>query len=546
MLKTINGFSFVALLESGVKNLIRHKQRLNDLNVFPVPDGDTGTNMVMTLQHAYDAITEKSNSIDEVSKKFATAAVFGARGNSGVIVSQFFKGISVALQGHEQADCALLAKALQSGNKYARKAVLKPVEGTMLTVVKDAANAVEASENFEDIESLIACYLEEAKASLQRTPDLLPVLKKAGVVDSGGSGIVCFFEGVQKYLKGEPIEIDEEWDAQKGIDFSLFNKDTQFVYGYCMEGVLQLKMDTSDFDQDALQNSLMRLGDSIVITVEGDKIKLHVHSKKPGDILNCCQAYGEFLTLKVENMTVQNVNKVSVKSQEEKILYRDEDSDAAFAVVAVAPNSYLQKKFFAMGADVVILSEIAPSAQEFIEAFGKTKAKEILVFPNSSNSILTSVQASSYHKKAKITVLNSRSATECHAALGVLDFDDTIDSAICSANAVLSNIQQVFVYHATRDVHYENVHVAKNEFFSMFNKKIVTSAKTLENVVLDTVQKVQQTKKYDLLTLFYGAGIAEQFAQGLAEKIMQTDDAPEVVTTTTEESLYSIALAFEG
>ena len=521
MQKTIDGITYVYFLESGIKNVVKNKKILNDLNVFPVPDGDTGTNMTMTLRQGYKAIEESKNSLSTIANQFATAAVFGARGNSGVIVSQFFKGMANAFEGKDEAGVNDLIVALETGAKYAYNAVVQPVEGTMLTVVREAIKEVK-NNSPETIEGVIDLYLEAARQSLERTPLLLPVLKKAGVVDSGGSGIVCFFEGVKKFLDGEVIEVEEEIAVTKDVDLSRFNKDTEFVYGYCIEGLLQLKVETERFKKDKLREELTCFGNSIVMTLEGDKVKLHVHSKTPGVVINCCQQYGEFLTIKIENMTLQNLNLERKEVEEpKKFLFAEEETGFEFAVVAVAPNAYLQKKLFEMGADVVIMSEIVPSAQDFLDAFSLTKAKKILVFPNSSNSILTCMQASCLCKKARVTVLNSRSIEECYASLGLIDFEGSIENAVSTVNEAISNLYRVGVYHSVKDTQYGSQKINKHDFFSLSQKKILHVAKSVEDVTLTTVEKILNAKKYSVLTVFYGSKMAEEFIEMLSEKIKQ-------------------------
>ena len=246
MLKKIDGACYLRFLDSGIKNTVKNKKMLNDLNVFPVPDGDTGTNIVMTLRYGYSAVVDRDENLSTVANAFAKSAVLGARGNSGVIISQFFKGIANSFKGKESVDCEQFLNALESGYKCAYRAVVKPVEGTMLTVLREATEETKKAGAFENIEALIETYLNCAKQSLARTPELLPVLKKAGVVDSGGSGVVCFFEGINNFLKGEEVEIEEEIEVRESIDLSRFNKDTRFIYGYCVEGVLQLKVDGCD------------------------------------------------------------------------------------------------------------------------------------------------------------------------------------------------------------------------------------------------------------------------------------------------------------
>ena len=547
MLKIIDGLRYVDVLENGIKNVTKNKKALNDLNVFPVPDGDTGTNMLMTLRGGFEAIKEPTASLSNVSNQFATSAVFGARGNSGVIVSQFFKGIATAFHGKSEVDPQGFLYALEMGVQFAYRAVVTPVEGTMLTVVREAAEGTRKLAPFDNINDLIEVYLQAAKASLKRTPELLPVLKKAGVVDSGGSGIVCFFEGVKKYLDGEDIETEEEIAVTESVDLTRFNKDTCFVYGYCIEGLLQLKIDGAELNQERLKDVLSRLGGSIVMTLEGDKLKLHIHSKTPGKVINCCQEYGEFLTIKIENMTVQNLDKLEKEKQNapKKFLYAEEKTEFDFAVVAVVPNGYLQQKFFEMGADVVILSDIAPSAQDFIDAFEYTKSKKILVFPNSPNSILTSVHAGSLYKKARVSVLNSRSVEECYLSLGLIDFEEDVNTAADTVHAAISNLYQACIYRATKDVQFGDKKVAKNEFFSLLDKRILQTGASMESVVLKTTEMVLREKDASLLTVFYGAEMAEEFVEMLAEKLEKANPLLEITVVPTHEKACDIVLAFE-
>ncbi|MBR2974263.1 MAG: DAK2 domain-containing protein [Clostridia bacterium] len=266
MLKTIDGFCYLSFVQSGIRNLAKNKQKLNDLNVFPVPDGDTGTNMLMTLRYGYDAVKTNGH-LGDVANQLASYAVFGARGNSGVIVSQFFKGVASSLRDCPTADCSQFAKALVSGYKYAYKAVLKPVEGTMLTVLREAADQL-VRDSLDSFDDLVHQYLHYAKQCLQRTPDMLPVLKKAGVVDSGASGIVCFFEGVSSFLTGEEIVIEDQDTPTQNVDLTQFDRHSRFPYGYCIEGVLQLNVEVERFDQARLQGKLASSGDSIVMTIE--------------------------------------------------------------------------------------------------------------------------------------------------------------------------------------------------------------------------------------------------------------------------------------
>ena len=545
MIKRIDGPCYKEFLFSGIKNLEIHRGILNDLNVFPVPDGDTGTNMVMTLRYGYDTVKEQSGTLSEISDKFSSSAVFGARGNSGVIVSQFFKGLSSAFANSESADPELFAFALQSGCGHAYASVSKPVEGTMLTVIREAAKAVSESLPLPCVEAAVDIFLKTARVSLANTPNLLPILKKANVVDSGASGIVYFFEGVRKYLNGEPIEETEDTVAETHIDLSLFNRHTRFDYGYCVEGLLQLKIETSDFDHERFNNKLSEYGDSAVSSLEGDKVKLHVHVKKLAPLMEYIQKLGELLTVKIENMTVQNVSKEGAPRDEQKFLYSTEREPGSFAVVAVAPNSYMQQCFFDMGADVVILSEIAPSSQEFMDAFKLTASKKILVFPNSANSILSSMQAGSLYKNAQVRVLNCRSVPECYSVLSVMDFEQDVSDAVESANSILADTYQYSVYRAVKDVNYESKSIRRNEFFALSGKTLLNVRDTLEDAVLDTADKALKERGADIVTVYYGKDISPDYIELLTEKLEALGDGVEVVAVSTFETSYDITVTLE-
>ncbi|MBQ9806804.1 MAG: DAK2 domain-containing protein [Clostridia bacterium] len=551
MLKKIDGKIYIDLLNHGIRNIEKHRSILNDLNVFPVPDGDTGTNMLMTLRQGYEAVAKNIPILlPDAAQRFSSSAVFGARGNSGVIVSQFFKGISEAFDNEAEADPFLFAAALNNGCKRAYAAVADPVEGTMLTVIKDASAAVTRALPLQSIEELVNIFLGAARISLENTPELLPVLKKANVVDSGGSGIVYFFEGVEKYLRGEEIEIEEKRESDRDslamtVDLSRFNKDTAFDYGYCVEGLIQLGCAVEAFSHAKFKKGLSELGNSIVSSLEGDKVKIHIHSKCPGNIINYCQTFGEFLTVKIENMTVQNAVQEQQEREQNKFLYSDEPSGASFAVIAVAGSPTMQRKFFELGADVAITSEIAPSSQDFMDAFQYTHAKKILVFPNSSNSIMTAMQASKLYEDAAVTVLNSYSIAECYAALSVMDFDADIEDAAAQANAVISNIRQVVFYRAPHEIKYGGKTIAKNDYFSLQGKKILVVGKKLEAVVLRTVEYMQKKQETAVITVFYGRRIPAEYAEDLAELIGGVDRDVEVATVSTMDRSYELAIIFE-
>ena len=283
MSKFIDGQLYRTLIDYGMRNLAVNCEFLNDMNVFPVPDGDTGTNMLTTVRNGFAAVDGYEADLPDTAKKFADTVVYGARGNSGVILSQFLKGFSLMFAdcGEPQADCACFIKALNSGVEYAYGAVSHPAEGTILTVAREAAQAVSVK-SYDNLTELFDDFLAQAKVTLEHTPELLPVLRSAGVVDSGGAGFICFFEGVQKYLNGEELEsYKTRADKNAAVDYTVFNRSSSFDYGYCTEGLLQLLDRKEKINPDRFRKQLDSLGDSVVASFENDKVKFHVHTKAP-------------------------------------------------------------------------------------------------------------------------------------------------------------------------------------------------------------------------------------------------------------------------
>ena len=539
----INGSVFRDMIRYGLYNLEAHRATVNDLNVFPVPDGDTGTNMVMTVQNGFRAIEHTEGDLSAVSMAFAGAAVFGARGNSGVILSQFFRGLAAGFEGCAEADVAVVSAALDMGCAYAYKAVAKPVEGTILTVLGDiSAEVRDHVSTLTSVEETVDLMTAAAKTSLERTPDLLPILKKAGVVDSGGSGMVYFFEGVRKYLNGE--EIDSAADSADGeapfVDYSLFSRDSDFSYGYCTELLLQLTVADHEFTPDTFSETLRGMGDSMVTSFEGDKVKLHIHTATPERVMAYCHGFGEFLSLKIENMSVQHTGLTS------KFLCNPPDGDAALAVVAVAPNQKLQHLLSEMGADVVILSEEAPSSKDFLEAFDLVSAQRILVFPNSSNSILSAMQAGSMYKRAHVRVLNCRSVPECYVSLPVIDFcDPDIHATAGAVHDTLSHIRKVSVAHASKSVRYGERSIVKNDYFALEGDEVLTVESSFSEVALYTLRKLIADGEGDVMTLFYGKNRTPEEVEELTAAVEELDGDIEVCALSTLDPIYDLVVIFE-
>ena len=532
------------MMRYGLSHLEAHRAAVNDLNVFPVPDGDTGTNMVMTVRNGYRSIEYTEGSLSTVSLGFANAAVFGARGNSGVILSQFFRGLSAGFAGCDEADCGILAHALEMGCDYAYGAVAKPVEGTILTVLKDVASAVrENLPTLHSIDEAVTLMTAVARVSLEHTPSLLPILKKAGVVDSGGAGVVYFLDGVRRFVNGEPVEAPAETEAEGAaafVDYSLFDRNSDFSLGYCTELLLQLTAAAGDFDYESFLAGLNALGESVVSSLEGDKVKVHIHTPTPEVVMAYCHPFGEFLTMKVENMSVQHTGK------SEKILCAPAEDGAAVAVVAVAPNQRLQRMLSEMGADAVILSEEAPSSQDFLEAFDRVSAEHILVFPNSSNSILSAMQAGSMYKRAKVTVLNCRSIPACYASLPLVDFSDPDpDATVSAVHDAIGHLYEVSIAHAVKSVRYGDKTIVQNDYFALAGDEVLTVGASFAEVALHTLKLALSEGDRDVVTLFYGKNRSEEEISALADAAEGLSGGAEVSMISTLDPIYDLVITLE-
>lgn len=541
MIYTISGQRFREMIDYGVRNLNIHRQIVNQLNVFPVPDGDTGTNMVTTIANGLSGTNAAAPSLSEVAKGFADAVVFGARGNSGVIVSQFLKGVSETFFGREYADAQLFAAALENGVKCAYTAVATPVEGTILTVVKEATAAVSASvTKGQSINEVVDLFVKRSKQSLEKTPQLLPALREAGVVDSGGAGIVYLFEGMQKYLAGESLQQLELEVPAKQPDYSAFDKDSVFDYGYCTEFLLQLQNSKIGFDYDDFKGELSALGRSIVTSCEKDKVRVHIHTELPERVLEFAHRYGEFLSLKIENMTVQHTETVG------NIALAADKGDNAFSVVAVASDRSVQRLFVSMGADAVIYCEESASIKDYIDAFEKLGSGNIIVFPNSNDSVLTAIQAKNIYTKANVTVINSKSVAECYCALPILDFSEEDIGAVTQViNEAINSLYIVSIAHRNKPVIYGDRCIDENAFYAYRGKEILSLKHTLVETALDVVR--QTLKKYDkdVLTLFYGANISDEQIDAITRGIAETDSCLEVFTVPMEKLPCDLTVSFE-
>lgn len=541
MTHKIDGIAFKNMVDYAVRNLNIHCKVVNQLNVFPVPDGDTGTNMVTTIHKGLLAIGESLQDLPSISKKFANSIVFEARGNSGVIVSQFFRGVSETFQDAEDVDGALLIEGFEHGVASAYSSVATPVEGTMLTVLKDATAAVKQEYTPEQsVDDIIARFIKHAKISLDNTPELLPVLKESGVVDSGGAGIVYLFEGMEKYLKGEDLEASQAVTNTPAVDYDAFDRNSSFPYGYCTELLIQLLSSKEPFSREDLQNGLCAIGDSLVISVNDDKVRIHVHTKFPEQAFALCHKYGEFLSIKVENMTVQH------SDTNQAIQCSPYKSDSSFSVVAVAYDTKMQKLFLEMGADVVIYSEENVSTKEYLDAFQMANKENILVFPNGSDAILSAMQAKKLYENGNVTVLNSRSVAECYAALPLIDFEETDTGKVADQiSEIISHLYVVSVAKRNNPICYKNETICRDEYYSFSGKELLVIGKTIEETTLETIIRTVKKQDYEIITIFHKQAIPAQQMDALVEAVTSRGIYAEIFTVPTDSLPCELSISFE-
>jgi len=529
------------MVDYAVRNLNKHVKAVNKLNVFPVPDGDTGTNMVTTIHKGLMGIGEKMVDLPSISRKFARSVVFEARGNSGVIVSQFLKGISEKFYDVDVVDGQLFIAALEKGVEYAYASVATPVEGTMLTVVKDATESVKAEfDGSQGVGDIIDSFVAHAKRSLENTPELLAVLKESGVVDSGGAGIVYLFEGMKKYLDGESLDVVESKSEAPAVDYDAFNRTSRFVYGYCTELLVQLLDSGEPFAYEVFRQALTELGDSLVVSAEKDKVRIHIHTHTPEKVFAFCHRYGEFLTAKIENMTVQHTE------LSKRILCSDERSGGAYCVVAVACDRRIQKLFLEMGADIVICAEAGVSTKDYLEAFEMSELKNIVVFPNSSDAILAAMQAKKLYTGSQVTVLNSRSIAECYAALPTLDFEEAdMEKVVDGVTEIINNLQVVSIAKRDSSVRYALSDISPDEYYSFSGKELIAISKGLKETAVQTVKRIMKQYEKEIITIFYGPSVPAEQVEALVESAGEQGIWAEFFTVPVDSLPCLMMISFE-
>ena len=541
----IDGQILKGLIENSYRCLLQNKKIVNDLNVFPIPDGDTGDNMCMTLEGGVNAIKDEINdNISYIAEICSNGMLNSARGNSGVILSQLFDGFSKGLSGKDKILLKDLVPVFESATNQGYLAVDKPTEGTMLTVARETTENLK-NFDFENIgvSDFMNKLLLIVKTSVDETPEKLDKLKENGVVDSGGAGLYYIIEGCNKYIRGEMLDDMNFQSNSQDIDYSKFNENSTLEFGYCSEVLLQLtknKTDIDAFDVDALKEFLNSIGDSLVIVKNGYVIKIHVHTFEPYKLLEYCGRFGEFLKIKIENMTLQH-SEVNIQNNfAPKIVNKNQRKK--YGVVTVASGDGIKQIFKDFGANVIIDGGQTnnPPTSDFIDAFNEVNSDVIFVLPNNSNVILSAKYAAKNFMASKIHVVETKSIGEGYAVLSMLDFSsDNEEEIIESMYNEIKNTTTCSITTATRTTTCNNISITKDNYIGLIGKDIVTSNNAKIRTLYSLIDKISLIDK-DYAVLIYGKNFTQNEKTLASEYVLSKNPNLELYEIDGNQDIYDL------
>ncbi|HDT6175332.1 TPA: fatty acid kinase catalytic subunit FakA [Staphylococcus aureus] len=507
MISKINGKLFADMIIQGAQNLSNNADLVDSLNVYPVPDGDTGTNMNLTMTSGREEVENNlSKNIGELGKTFSKGLLMGARGNSGVILSQLFRGFCKNIESESEINLKLLAESFQAGVETAYKAVMKPVEGTILTVAKDAAQAaVEKANNTEDCIELMEYIIVKANESLENTPNLLAVLKEVGVVDSGGKGLLCVYEGFLKALKGEKVEakvakIDKDEFVHDEHDFHGVINTEDIIYGYCTEMMVRFGKNKKAFDEQEFRQDMSQFGDSLLVINDEEIVKVHVHTEYPGKVFNYGQQYGELIKLKVENMREQHREVI----RKEQHTAKPKMETVETAIITISMGEGISEIFKSMGATHIISGgqTMNPSTEDIVKVIEQSKCKRAIILPNNKNILMASEQAVSI-VDAEAVVIPTKSIPQGISALFQYDVDATLEENKAQMADSVNNVKSGSLTYAVRDTKIDGVEIKKDAFMGLIEDKIVSSQSDQLTTVTELLNEML-AEDSEILTVIIG------------------------------------------
>ena len=555
----LDGKRFAEMVIQGANHLAANAKLVDALNVFPVPDGDTGTNMNLSMTSGAKEVRNNVHEhIGKVGMALSKGLLMGARGNSGVILSQLFRGFSKAVEAKSAITGQDFAHALETGVETAYKAVMKPVEGTILTVAKDSAKkGVQAAEKTEDLIEIMEEVVREAKASLKRTPDLLPVLKEVGVVDSGGQGLVFVYEGFLAELKGEKLpdspaalpSMNELVSAQHHKSVQSHMNTEDIVFGYCTEFMVKFekeKIAKSPFNEDDFRNDLSEFGDSLLVIADEDVVKVHIHSEQPGVVLSYGQRYGGLINMKIENMREQHANIVGqthiplvlVKTDESKV-------QQEYGIVTVTMGAGIAELFKSIGAHAVIEGgqTMNPSTEDIVKAINEVHAKKVFILPNNKNIIMAAEQAREV-AEAEVYVIPSKTVPQGLSALLAFNPASDVLANERAMKLALQHVKTGQITFAVRDTHIDGIEIQKDDFMGIAEGKIIVKNKNKVNAAQDLLKKMLDADS-EILTILFGEDVTEAELSKLTEFVRENFLDVEVELHNGQQPLYSFIFSIE-
>ncbi len=560
MSNTLSGTLFKKMITNGAINLKNNHKEIDLLNVFPVPDGDTGTNMQLTMMAGVNEIhNTKSKSIVDVSKILSRGCLMGARGNSGVILSQFFRGLytEIAQINNGSATVDEFINALVGGYQMAYRAVMTPVEGTILTVVREAAEAVLRNRaKIKTIEDVMDVYVDQAKKTLENTPELLPVLKEAGVVDSGGAGFIKIIEGMQLALQNQMIPLDAEPQVMVPVKEHQHHIElTDIKFGYCTEFIVKLD-NPEAFNEKNLQTILENMGDSLVLVQDEELLKVHVHTNQPGVVITLGQKYGELQTMKVDNMRLQHSEVLQSFDTETNFHEEPEPTVEDFqivneerqhyAIIAVTFGNGIKTAFKELGVSYIIDGgqTMNPPTEEFVKAVKAVNADNIIILPNNSNVILTAEQTIDLCEQTNIRVLKTKSVSQGYSAMMVFDDSQDIDENIEAMSEVVGDIRTGELTYSIRDTEIDGLKISEGDFIGLYDGKIVVSIDDRLEAAKQLADKIVDEDS-EIVTIFYGKNVSLSEANVLSEYIESLNEDIEIEIINGKQDVYDYILSSE-
>ncbi|MGJ7910642.1 DAK2 domain-containing protein [Neobacillus sp. LXY-1] len=556
---TLDGKRFAEMVIQGANNLTANAKMVDALNVFPVPDGDTGTNMNLSMTSgAKEVKNNVQEHIGKVGMALSKGLLMGARGNSGVILSQLFRGFSKFIESKAKITGKDFAQAFEAGVETAYKAVMKPVEGTILTVAKDAAKkGVQSAQKNTDIIVIMEDIVKEAKASLKRTPDLLPVLKEVGVVDSGGQGLVCVYEGFLAELKGEKLpdvpsalpSMDEMVNAEhhKSVQSHINTED--IVFGYCTEFMVKFesdKLSKNPFNEDNFRNVLSEYGDSLLVVSDEDIVKVHIHSEQPGEVLTYGQRYGSLINMKIENMRQQHTNIVG-DTKTPLVTARPESpkSPQEYGIVTVSMGEGIANLFRSIGAHAVIEGgqTMNPSTEDIVKAVKQVNAKKVFILPNNKNIIMAAEQAVQVSDE-DIYVIPSKTVPQGLSALLAFNPTADVETNQSAMKEALSHVKTGQITFAVRDTQIDGLEIEKDDFMGISEGKIVIKNKDKVKAAEELLEQMID-EDTEILTIIYGEDVSKESVNQLTEFVEEKFPDVEIETHNGGQPLYSFIFSIE-